>query len=96
MKSKYYFSKKEFGGSAVLDVGIYVLQVSQFIFKDNPIKVTAVGSLNEDGVDISETIVLDYSDGRRAVLNTHTRQQLCNRATVYGTKGRITVRITNN
>ncbi|XP_075976972.1 trans-1,2-dihydrobenzene-1,2-diol dehydrogenase-like [Anticarsia gemmatalis] len=84
-------NKKEFGGSALLDIGIYVLQIALFIFKEEPTKVTAVGTLNDQGVDISETIILEFEGGRRAVLNTHTQQQLRNQATVYGTKGRITL-----
>lgn len=85
------FSKKQYGGSAVLDIGVYVLQLSQLIFKERPIKVDAVGNVNEDGVDYTETIILEYEGGKRAVLNTHTKLQLINQATVYGTKGRITV-----
>nr|XP_053612107.1 trans-1,2-dihydrobenzene-1,2-diol dehydrogenase-like isoform X2 [Plodia interpunctella] len=31
-------SKKELGGSVVLDIGVYVLQLSQFVFKDEPLE----------------------------------------------------------
>lgn len=84
-------SKKELGGSALLDIGIYTLQFAQFIFKDEPKKVTAVGDLNEDGVDEVDTVILEYDGGRRAVLNMHTKVKLWNKATVVGTKGRATV-----
>lgn len=79
------------GGSALLDIGIYPLQFAQFIFKEEPIKVTAVGDLNSDGVDIVETVILEYPGNRRAVLNVNTKILLWNKATVYGTQGRITV-----
>lgn len=79
------------GGSAILDIGIYTLQFAQFIFKEEPIKVTAVGDLNSDGVDLVETIILEYSGNRRAVLNVNSKILLWNKATVYGTQGRITV-----
>ncbi|KAJ8719724.1 hypothetical protein PYW08_011899 [Mythimna loreyi] len=85
-------NKKEYGGSAVLDVGVYVLQLAQFIFKEQPIKIDIVGNVNEDGVDYTETIILEYNGGKRAVLNTHTQLQLINKATVYGTKSRITLK----
>ncbi|XP_053612120.1 trans-1,2-dihydrobenzene-1,2-diol dehydrogenase-like [Plodia interpunctella] len=85
-------NKKEFGGSAVMDIGIYVLQLSQFVFKDDPIKVSVVGTpLNESGVDLLETIVLDYSGGRRAVLNVNAHIRMWNKATIYGSKGRATL-----
>ncbi|CAG9581594.1 unnamed protein product [Danaus chrysippus] len=62
------------------------------VFKDDPIKITAVGELNDDGVDSVETIILEYSEGRRAVLNNHTRVLLWNKATVVGDYGkRITL-----
>ncbi|XP_050348689.1 trans-1,2-dihydrobenzene-1,2-diol dehydrogenase-like [Nymphalis io] len=84
-------NKKELGGSAVLDIGIYALQFAQFIFKDEPIKTTAVGELNDDGVDLVDTIVLEYKGGRRAVINLHTKTKLWNKATVVGSKGRATL-----
>ncbi|XP_053612098.1 trans-1,2-dihydrobenzene-1,2-diol dehydrogenase-like [Plodia interpunctella] len=85
-------SKKELGGSVVLDIGVYVLQLSQFVFKDEPVRVSVIGEpLNESGVDLMETIVLDYKDGRRAVLNINAHIKMWNKATIYGTKGRYTL-----
>ncbi|CAH2989245.1 unnamed protein product [Chilo suppressalis] len=84
-------NKKDFGGSAVLDIGIYVLQFAQFVYKTEPVKVTAVGNLNENGVDIVDTIVMEYEGNGRAVLNVDARLKLWNKATVVGTKGRITI-----
>uniref|UniRef100_A0A2A4J2T5 Trans-1,2-dihydrobenzene-1,2-diol dehydrogenase n=1 Tax=Heliothis virescens TaxID=7102 RepID=A0A2A4J2T5_HELVI len=83
--------KKDQGGSALLDIGIYLLQLSQYVFKKYPEKITAIGELNQEGVDVTETIVLEYGDGKRAVLNTQSRLRLINRATIYGSKGRITL-----
>lgn len=68
-----------------------MLQLAQFVFKDSPKRVIAVGKRNHDEVDVSETIVLEYDDDRRAVLNTNTQLELVNRAVVYGTKGHVTV-----
>ncbi|XP_075977784.1 trans-1,2-dihydrobenzene-1,2-diol dehydrogenase-like [Anticarsia gemmatalis] len=84
-------SKKELGGGAILDIGIYLLHLAQFVFKDEPSKVTVSGSLYPSGVDESETIILDYPGGRRAVLNIQSRLALHNKATIYGTKGRFTL-----
>lgn len=85
-----YFRMKSMGGSAILDIGIYLLQFAQFVFKDEPIKVSAHGELNEDGVDVVDTVILEYSNGRRAVLNAHAKLRLQNNATVVGDKGRAT------
>lgn len=75
----------------MLDIGIYTLQFAQYIFKEEPIKVTAVGELNEEGVDLVDTVILDYKGGRKAVLIINTQMRLWNKATVYGSKGRATV-----
>ncbi|XP_026497860.2 trans-1,2-dihydrobenzene-1,2-diol dehydrogenase-like [Vanessa tameamea] len=83
--------KKDLGGSAVLDIGIYTLQFAQFVFREEPVKVTAFGEINNDGVDVVDTIILEYSGNRRAVLNVNAKIRLWNKATVYGTKGRVTV-----
>lgn len=83
--------RKDLGGSAILDLGVYVLQFAQFVFKDEPIKVTAAGDLNDDGVDVVDTVILEYSGGRRAVLNVHSKIKLWNKATVIGSKGHITL-----
>lgn len=88
-----FSSKKDLGGGAVLDLGVYVLQFAQFIFKEEPTKVTAVGALNEEGVDIIGHFILQYSRGRRAVLNIDSTTKLWNKATVTGTNGRTTVSI---
>ncbi|XP_047985555.1 trans-1,2-dihydrobenzene-1,2-diol dehydrogenase-like isoform X2 [Leguminivora glycinivorella] len=84
-------SKKSLGGGAVLDLGVYTIQMAQFIFNDEPTKVIATGALNEEGVDVMETIILEYSGGRRAVLNLDATMKLWNKATVTGSKGRATL-----
>lgn len=86
-----FYSKKDFGGGAVLNVGVYVLQLAQLIFKDEPTKVTSVGVVNENGVDVSEQIILEYDGGRRAVLNCDVTVKVDRTATVTGTKGRVMV-----
>lgn len=88
-----FFRKKPVGGGVVLDIGVYVLQLAQFIFKDEPKKVTVNGEINDEGIDIVNTVILEYDNDRRAVLNATGKLKLWNQATIYGTKGRITVRL---
>lgn len=91
IRNNFLFSKKEQGGGALLDLGVYLLHLSQFVFKEEPIKVTAIGTLLPSGVDESETIILEYSGGRKAVLNANSKLRLWNIATIFGTEGRVTV-----
>lgn len=83
---------KNLGGSATLDIGVYVLQFSQFVFKGmKPESVVATGHLNQHGTDASATAVLTYADGCTSVLTINTRTQLSNIARVYGEKGTIEI-----
>lgn len=57
------------------------------MFKEEPKNVTTVGIRGETDVDISETVILEYSNGKRAVLNIDATLKLDNHTTIYGTKG---------
>ncbi len=58
-------AKKELGGGACLDIGIYCLQLSQFIFGgEKPKQISAIGHLNKEGVDENVGGSLMYSNGR--------------------------------
>ncbi|XP_047526005.1 trans-1,2-dihydrobenzene-1,2-diol dehydrogenase-like isoform X1 [Pieris napi] len=80
---------KDLGGGAVLDLGIYMLQFLQFVYKEPPTDIVCTGHLSKVGVDESISCVLKYSDGRTATIAAHTRATMTNRAEITGTKGSI-------
>ncbi|KAF5286219.1 hypothetical protein FQR65_LT02231 [Abscondita terminalis] len=83
---------KELGGSTILDIGVYVLQFSQFVYRGlKPTTVVATGHLNKYKVDDSASAVLNYPDGKSSVLTVNARVQLSNTAYIYGTKGTISI-----
>ncbi|KAF5276662.1 hypothetical protein FQA39_LY06466 [Lamprigera yunnana] len=83
---------KDLGGSGILDIGVYVLQFSQFVFRGlKPTNIVSAGHLNQHGVDQSASAILSYPNGGTSVLTINTHVQLSNTASVYGTKGKITV-----
>jgi dihydrodiol dehydrogenase / D-xylose 1-dehydrogenase (NADP) len=83
---------KELGGGTILDLGVYVLQLAQFVFGPSPPEhVVAQGELNENGVDTSTSITLKYKGGKTATVCTHARVKLPNEAFIVGTKGTIKV-----
>lgn len=82
---------KDLGGGAVLDLGIYMLQLVQFIYKDAPTDLVCTGHLSKTGVDESISCALKYKDGRTATLSAHTRATLTNKAEITGTKGSVSV-----
>jgi len=82
---------RELGGGTVLDIGIYLLQAATMVFGLHPTTVSALGHLNEEGVDISVGYLLKYPNGAMATLTSHARIQMKNTVVIYGTKGTIEI-----
>jgi dihydrodiol dehydrogenase / D-xylose 1-dehydrogenase (NADP) len=84
---------RELNGGTTLDLGVYLLQLAQFVFGPLPPEsVVAQGVLNENGVDTSTSISLKYKGGKIVTACTHARVQLPNEAFIIGTRGTIRVR----
>lgn len=81
--------KKELGGGGLLDIGIYVLATATMVFGFEPERVTSAGQLNDDGVDVYNSITLEYSGQRFATLEYSTLANISETVTITGTKGRI-------
>lgn len=78
----------------MLDVGIYVLQFQQFIYRGlKPTKFICAGHLNEYDTDESFSAIFTYSEGRTAVVSASTRLPMPNEAVIVGTKGIIKVKV---
>ncbi|XP_042893616.1 trans-1,2-dihydrobenzene-1,2-diol dehydrogenase-like [Penaeus japonicus] len=84
--------RKDTGGGATLDMGIYTVQFATLVMGgDKPLKVLAGGHLNQEGVDAVTSATLVYPRGRTASLNTTIRANLPSEAFVVGTKGTVKV-----
>ncbi|KAJ6224179.1 hypothetical protein RDWZM_002724 [Blomia tropicalis] len=82
--------KKKLGGGTILDLGVYAINIIQMTFDNEfPLKIGAVGHLNEDGVDLSVAASLKYSNGRSGTLRTHSQVNMPNEAVIVGTDGII-------
>ncbi|KAF1792411.1 NAD(P)-binding domain [Phytophthora cactorum] len=68
----------ELGG--VLDIGIYPLAFATMVFGAKPEKITSARKLNNGGVDIFNSVTLEYSDSLLRYRRT---------VTISGSKGRI-------
>ncbi|XP_056642359.1 trans-1,2-dihydrobenzene-1,2-diol dehydrogenase-like [Diorhabda sublineata] len=85
-------NKKELGGGVILDLGVYLLQFQQYVFRGSkPTKVVASGVLNENGVDSSVAAVLIHEGGKTAVVSASGTVSLSCEARVSGTKGYIRI-----
>lgn len=89
--TEFFLSEKQLGGGTILDLGIYTIQLSQFVFREEPISIKATGKLNEDGVDIETNVELKYPSGGVTRFKTSALEELKNKASIHGTKGSMTV-----
>lgn len=78
------------GGGCVLDVGMYAISFATMIFGgQKPIKIHAVGSLLDTGVDDLAVITLSYPDGGIASLTCSISYNFNCDAIVCGTKSEL-------
>jgi predicted dehydrogenase len=76
------------GGGALLDVGIYPLQLASSVF-GLPTAVTGAAVMASTGVDEQVGVVLRHSGGRLAVLSAGISVQGARRARLSGSEGAI-------
>lgn len=78
----------ELGGGALLDLGIYPIQLSTFVL--GPIaRVVADGSVGETGVDEVVTALLHHTGGGLGVVKAAIRVNMTCTARITGTEGMI-------
>ncbi|MBO7373295.1 MAG: Gfo/Idh/MocA family oxidoreductase [Oscillospiraceae bacterium] len=85
----------ELAGGALLDIGVYALNFAEMLF-GRAGGVKAVCAKNQNGVDISDTYTMTFSDGKIAVLYASVDVMLENIGMIYCTEGYIRVRNVNN
>lgn len=84
---------KDLGGGACLDIGIYCIQLAQFVFDgEKPAKVLAGGHLNQDGVDVFGSGTFLYSQGKSASFQYSSQLKTACQAHIYGSKGKMSLK----
>ena len=84
------------GGGALMDIGCYPIQVSRFVFNDEPSRVSATVERDpETGVDRLVSAVLDFAGGQ-AAFTCGTQLAPYQRVQFVGTRGRVEVEIPFN
>ncbi len=76
------------GAGALLDIGIYPVFLAQALL-GAPTEINAVARLDENGVDIDDTIVFRYAGGQLATLHCTTLARTKTEAVVYGSTGTL-------
>ena len=80
--------KASLGGGALLDVGIYNIQLASMLLGPAT-EVKALAQLGETGVDEQAAVVTMHAGGRIALSSTAIRTTTQHAATVFGTEGWI-------
>lgn len=78
------------GGGALLDLGVYPITFA-YLLLGQPQAVHVAGSLAENGVDADAALMMTWSDGTRALLETSLIASQPMTATLSGTRGRIDI-----
>jgi len=78
-------------GGSLLDIGVYTIAFSNWIFGGEPMAVSGMATIGETGVDEQMAATLQYADGQLASIMTAVRTWTRQAATIYGSKGQIEV-----
>ncbi len=79
----------ELGGGALLDVGIYTVQLASMVLGGPPIAIETQAELGETGVDEQAGMLFAYPEGALAQLSCAIRTTTHHEASIFGTEGRI-------
>lgn len=96
MTWKERLTEPELAGGALLDVGIYPLNVAHMFFGDDIKRVSSHAVMTEKGVDAQESITIEYNDGRLAVLHTSMLMVSDRQGIIQGTGGFMVIENINN
>ncbi len=94
--NKERIMKPELAGGALLDLGVYTINFAVMAFGINITDIKSSCVKNEYGVDIHNSIILNFDGGRTALLHSNAEAATDRRGIIYGDKGRIEVNNINN
>ena len=83
-------------GGALLDLGVYTINFASMVLGTEVENITSTCVKNDRGVDMHNSIIMDFSGGRTALLHSNMTSATDRRGMIYGTLGRIEVKNINN
>lgn len=81
----------DFGGGALLDIGIYPIALAWLIYNKLPEKISVMSKKTDTGVDSEETMIFEYSNGKIANLAASILYDMPNEAVIIGENGFIKI-----
>lgn len=83
-------------GGAMLDLGVYPLNFACMIFDGAIKKITSAAVLTDKGVDLQNTVILTYEDGKMAAIHSTMAGKTDRRGIIHGRTGYIEAENINN
>jgi predicted dehydrogenase len=80
----------ELGGGALLDLGVYVVSLAQWVL-GTPERVVAVGRRGPSGVEEDASLLLGFADGAAALLTSSLHSPMPGQARIFGSDGWIDI-----
>jgi dihydrodiol dehydrogenase / D-xylose 1-dehydrogenase (NADP) len=81
----------ELAGGTLLDIGVYPIAISHYLFNKKPVEISSLASVGETGVDEQLSFAIKYSKNQIAHLSASFLTKLENAAFIYGTDGHIQI-----
>ena len=81
----------ELAGGALLDIGIYPIALSCLVYNQLPKKISVSSKKKDSGVDMTETMILEYASGETASLSVTLLYDMPNEALIVGDEGYISI-----
>ncbi len=83
-------------GGALLDLSVYVLNFASMFFGDDIKSIFSSAEMSDKGVDLQDSFIVNYSDGRIATMYTTTKCNTDREGVFNGRNGFIKVENINN
>jgi predicted dehydrogenase len=78
-------------GGALLDIGIYGVQLASLVYGREPKKITTSAEFGKTKVDEQSGIIFNYGDGKMAVITLSMQSETTQEANIMGRAGRVKV-----
>lgn len=92
-KKNIRLNSPEIGGGAIYDIGIYCINAARYLFKSEPVEVTAIAAKNRDSrfskCDETTSVILRFPEGKLATFTVSFGSYDSSEYEIVGSRGSI-------
>ncbi|MBP2240260.1 putative dehydrogenase [Cytobacillus eiseniae] len=82
---------RQLGGGVIYDIGCYCIHSLRYILEAEPIQMSVIGEMNDEGVDTSASVIMTFPNNVQAMFMCSFDAMLKNEYEIIGSKGSIRV-----